>query len=75
MKVRATDSGFPPKSTEATVIVDVVKDQPPVLESSYQALVNQTDTPGTFVITITATDPDAQVIVLKVSLTHLSQML
>ncbi|XP_064610252.1 protocadherin Fat 4-like [Liolophura sinensis] len=60
MKVRATDNGFPPKSAEATVIIDVVKDQPPVLQPSYQALVNETDRTGTFIITITATDPDAQ---------------
>lgn len=59
--VVATDSGEPPKSGSATVILTVtdVNDNDPQFEpKSYEAVVSEDDPPGTPVASVTATDPD-----------------
>ncbi|XP_016844332.1 protocadherin-like wing polarity protein stan isoform X2 [Nasonia vitripennis] len=59
--VVASDSGEPPKSASATVILTVtdVNDNDPYFEpKSYEAVIAEDDPPGTPVTTVTATDPD-----------------
>ncbi|XP_066601005.1 protocadherin-like wing polarity protein stan [Prorops nasuta] len=59
--VIAADSGDPPKSASATVILTVtdVNDNDPYFEpKNYEVVVSEDDPPGTSVTTVTATDPD-----------------
>ncbi|XP_043283002.1 protocadherin-like wing polarity protein stan isoform X2 [Venturia canescens] len=59
--VLATDSGEPPKSGSATVVLSItdVNDNDPRFEPrNYEAVVSEDDPPGTPVASVTATDPD-----------------
>lgn len=59
--VIATDSGDPPKSSSASVIIRVndLNDNDPVFDQrTYDAVVSEVDPPGTTVLTVTATDRD-----------------
>uniref|UniRef100_A0A8C8SUZ8 FAT atypical cadherin 2 n=1 Tax=Pelusios castaneus TaxID=367368 RepID=A0A8C8SUZ8_9SAUR len=62
MKVRATDHGIPPLSSEALVIVDVadINDNPPEFsQPQYEAKVSEMATCGHTVIKVQALDPDS----------------
>uniref|UniRef100_A0A8C9TCT0 FAT atypical cadherin 2 n=1 Tax=Scleropages formosus TaxID=113540 RepID=A0A8C9TCT0_SCLFO len=62
LKVRATDNGVPPMSSEALVIVNVtdVNDNPPSFsEPQYQATLSEMATCGHIVIKIQASDVDS----------------
>ncbi|XP_067423513.1 protocadherin Fat 2 [Emydura macquarii macquarii] len=62
MKVRATDHGMPPLSSEALVIVDVadINDNPPEFsQPQYEAKVSEMATCGHTVIKVQALDPDS----------------
>ncbi|XP_008557612.1 protocadherin-like wing polarity protein stan [Microplitis demolitor] len=59
--VIAVDSGEPPKSGSATVVLTVtdINDNDPKFEpKNYEAVVSEDDPPGTSVALVTATDPD-----------------
>ncbi|XP_044577360.1 protocadherin-like wing polarity protein stan isoform X2 [Cotesia glomerata] len=59
--VVAIDSGEPPKSGSATVVITItdINDNDPKFESkNYEAVVSEDDPPGTSVSLVTATDPD-----------------
>ncbi|XP_034944720.1 protocadherin-like wing polarity protein stan isoform X2 [Chelonus insularis] len=59
--VIATDSGEPPRSGSATVVLTVtdVNDNDPKFDfKDYEAVVSEDDPPGTSVVLVTATDPD-----------------
>ncbi|PKK21808.1 FAT atypical cadherin 2 [Columba livia] len=62
MKVRATDHGMPPLSSDALVIVDVtdINDNPPEFSQlQYEAKVSEMATCGHIVIKVQALDPDS----------------
>uniref|UniRef100_A0A8C3S0B0 FAT atypical cadherin 2 n=1 Tax=Chelydra serpentina TaxID=8475 RepID=A0A8C3S0B0_CHESE len=62
MKVRATDHGMPPLSSEALVIIDVadINDNPPEFrQPQYEAKVSEMATCGHTVIKVQALDPDS----------------
>ncbi|CAM5159687.1 unnamed protein product [Natator depressus] len=62
MKVRATDHGIPPLSSEALVIIDVadINDNPPEFsQPQYEAKVSEMATCGHTVIKVQALDPDS----------------
>ncbi|NXA17585.1 FAT2 protein, partial [Ibidorhyncha struthersii] len=62
MKVRATDHGMPPLSSDALVIVDVtdINDNPPEFSQlQYEAKVSEMATCGHVVIKVQALDPDS----------------
>ncbi|KAF7994935.1 hypothetical protein HCN44_004407 [Aphidius gifuensis] len=59
--VIATDSGEPPKSGSATVVLTVtdINDNDPKFEQkNYETVISEDDQPGTSVALVTATDPD-----------------
>lgn len=59
--VVASDSGEPPRSTSATVMLSVtdINDNDPVFDpKSYEVMVSEKDPPGHQVVRVTATDPD-----------------
>ena len=59
--VVASDSGEPPRSASATVLLMVtdVNDNDPYFDpKSYEVVVGEDSSPGTPVTTVTATDPD-----------------
>ncbi|KAJ0179731.1 hypothetical protein K1T71_004322 [Dendrolimus kikuchii] len=61
LQVTATDSGTPPKSATASVVVMVqdVNDNDPVFSpAQYEVELAEDETPGTPVVTVTATDAD-----------------
>ena len=58
--VLATDSGFPSRSANASVLITIldVNDNAPVLDSLYTASINENTPSGTYVFEIHAEDPD-----------------
>lgn len=63
LKVKATDNGTSPLSSEAIIIVNVidVNDNPPNFrESSYQATLDEMATCGHIVVKVQASDPDSK---------------
>lgn len=61
MQVIAQDSGVPPKSDTASVIINVqdVNDNDPTFNpKNYDAVISESATPGTPVANVIATDPD-----------------
>ncbi|XP_055033747.2 protocadherin Fat 2 [Misgurnus anguillicaudatus] len=63
LKVKATDKGTPPLSSEAHIIVNVldINDNPPIFsESSYHATLDEMATCGHIVIKVQASDPDSK---------------
>ncbi|KAI1899055.1 hypothetical protein AGOR_G00078740 [Albula goreensis] len=62
LKVKATDHGVPPLSTEALIVVNVtdINDNPPNFsKEQYHARLNEMATCGNIVIRIQASDPDS----------------
>ena len=64
MEIAATDRGVPQRNAYVTVYIDVTRNggAPSFINSPYNVTINETEPINTFVIRVTATDPDNEAV-------------